>query len=415
MLIVSVVAISLLAGGYPAVAISRFSISGVLKGSASLKKPGIFRNSLIVAQFSAACVLMACTLIAYQQFSYMRNKPLGYNKEDVLSFPMPHQGDRDVLAQLRNRLSQQTSILSIGGADINLGIGKDGSISKSSYGFGHNGKSITSNWMRVDPDLLKTIGISVIKGRDFRSHDNELQGSVIVTESMAKQFEEKDPIGLTFLPDSAGPKYTIIGVIPDFHLYSLHEKTEPLLLELASSQSLNYGFVKTKTDNPNNTIKLIESTYKDIFPGLEFKGSFLDENTDRWYRKEKRLSLLLGTSAIIAILLSCLGLFAMALLMIQQRIKEIGVRKVLGASVLNINNLLAKDFLKLVVISLVISTPIAWWSMNNWLHDFPYHTTISWLLFVFVGLLAIVISVVTISFHTIKAALSNPIKSLRTE
>lgn len=415
MLVLSVTIISAFAGGYPALSISRLSISGVLKGNASLKKPGFFRNSLIVAQFSAACILMACTLIAYQQFNYMRNKPMGYVKDSVISFPVPHQSQQDVMALLRNKLLQQTSVLGMSGSDLNIGIGKDGAVSKWSRGFGRNGKSIKSNWMKVDSEFLKTMGIPVKQGRDFRKGTAEPEGSVIVTESMAKQFEESDPIGVSFVPDSAGPRYTIVGVIPDFHLYSLHEKTEPLLLELSSPESLNYAFVKTKTDNPYQVLKQIENSYKELFPGIEFKGSFLDENTDRWYRKEKHLSLLLGTSAIVAVLLSCLGLFAMALLMIQQRVKEIGVRKVLGASVLSINKLLAKDFLVLVLISLFISTPLAWWSMSNWLRDFPYHITISWLLFIGVGFTAILIALVTISFHTIKAALSNPIKSLRTE
>ena len=155
------------------------------------------------------------------------------------------------------------------------------------------------------------------------------------------------------------------------------------------------NIIKTKTNDPNKVMSLIENTYKSIQLGKEFKGSFLDENVDRWYQKEKRLSLLLGVSSLIAVVLSSLGLFALALLMIQQRIKEIGVRKVLGASVTSINNLLVKDFLKLVLMAIIISTPLAWWLMNKWLMDFHYHTAIT--------------------FHTIKAALANPVKSLKTE
>lgn len=416
MLIVSVLLISLCAGGYPALVISRFSISGVLKGNASLKRPGLLRNSLIVLQFSAACVLMACTLIAYKQFEYIRTMPLGYNKEAVISVAVANADGRDVVKQFRNRLGSMTSIVSISGSNINIGLGKDGGMSKSTSGFSYKDKNILSNWMTVDYDFLKTMDIRLLKGRDLsREHVSDLQGGVLVTESMAKQFGVTDPIGLKFQMDSMMPELTIVGIIPDFHLYSLHEKMDPLTLDISPETPLRYVFIKTRSNNPAQVMKLVEDTYKQIFPGQEFTGSFLNENTDRWYQKEKRLSTLLGISALVAVVLSCFGLFALALLMIRQRVKEIGVRKVLGASVLNINNLLAKDFLKLVLVALVISVPFSWWAMNNWLRDFPYRTTISWYLFAAVGIAAILVSAATISFHTIKAALTNPVNSLRSE
>lgn len=416
MIIASTLTISLFAGGYPAIAISRISVSGILKGNATLKKPGAFRNSLIVLQFTSACVLMAATVIAYHQFEYIRTLPLGYNKQSIISFPVTGNDGRKVLNQFRNELASQSSILSISGSDINLGLGIDGNTSKSTSAFLIKGKNIYTNWITVDYDFLKTLNIKPLRGRDFsREFPSDLERNLVVTESMAKQFGEADPIGLTFSPDSAAPPYTIVGIVPDFHLYSLHEKSEPIAMNMSADHSIRYLFIKTTGNNPLPVMKQIENTFKKILPGKEFKGSFLDENTDRWYRKEQRLSLLLGISAIIAIILSCLGLFALALLMIQQRIKEIGVRKVLGASVIHITNLLAKDFLKLVLLSLVLSTPLTWWAMSQWLRDFPYHINIGWLTFAFVGFAAILISIVTISFHTIKAAIANPIKSLRTE
>jgi ABC-type antimicrobial peptide transport system permease subunit len=417
MLLLSILIISLCAGGYPALVISRLSVSGVLRGNVSLKKPGLFRNSLIILQFTIACLLMSCTLIAYKQFSYMREMPLGFNKEAVISFPVQSDSGRGMLAKFRNRLASQTSIISMTGSSINLGLGKDGSISKWTKGFEHNGKDVSTNWMTVDYDFLKTAGIVPVKGRDFdRAYGTDTSGAVVVTESMVKQLGVEDPIGFSFLEeDSAAPRYTIIGVIPDFHLYSLHEKKEPLTMQITTDFDIQYILIKTKSNNPTQVMSLIEKTFKEIQPDKEFKGSFLDENVDRWYQRERRLSILLGISAVIAVILSCLGLFALALLMTQQRIKEIGVRKVLGASVASINNLLTKDFLKLVLIAIVIATPVAWWLMNKWLQDFPYHTTITWLIFVLVGLSAVFISITTISFHTIKAAVANPVKSLRTE
>ncbi len=417
MLILSVIIISLCAGGYPAMIISKLSVTGVLKGNVSLKKPSAFRNSLIILQFTIASLLMCCTLIAYKQFTYMREMPLGFSKEAVISMPVPSSNGREILKKFRNRLASQTSIISLTGASVNLGLGKDGSTSKWTKGFEHKGKNISTNWMTVDYDFLRTTGIKALKGRDFSStYGTDAKGSVIVTESMVKQLNVTEPIGYSFLEeDTASPRYTIVGVVPDFHLYSAHEKTEPVTMEMSPDFPVQYILIKTKSNNPTQVMSLVENTFKEIQPGKEFKGSFLDENVDRWYQKEKRLSVLLGVSSVVAICLSCLGLFALALLMIQQRIKEIGVRKVLGASVANINALLTKDFLKLVIVALIIAAPLAWWLMNKWLQDFPYRTAISWTVFVFVGLAAVFISIATISFHTIRAALANPVKSLRTE
>ncbi|MES2132452.1 MAG: FtsX-like permease family protein, partial [Bacteroidota bacterium] len=409
--------VSFIAGGYPAFVISKLNTISVLKGSITLKKPGIFRNSLIILQFSMACLLMGCTIIAYKQFEFMRTMPLGFNKESIITIPLYNRSNgRNVVNQLRMQLASQSSIVSISGSNINVGLGKDGSISKRASSFSHGDKSIYTNMLTVDYDFLNTLGIKLLKGRDFsKAFSTDTVSAVLVTESMASQFGVTDPIGITFSMDSTMPPSTIIGVIPDFHLYSVHEKTEPLTLDISRNMGVSYVFIKTNSKNPMQVMDMIKRMYKDLEPGREFRGTFMDENTERWYSKEKSLSMLLGISSGIAIVLSCLGLFALALLMIQQRIKEVGVRKVLGASVFNINLLLAKDFLRLVIIAIVIATPLAWWLMNKWLYNFPYHTTISWFTFFMVGVIAIVIAVLTISFHTIKAAMSNPVKSLRTE
>ena len=409
--------VSLIAGGYPAFLISRLNTTSILKGSVTLKKPGIFRNSLIVLQFSMACLLMGCTVIAYKQFEYMRSMPLGFNKEAVITIPLYNYGKgREIAQQFRLRLASQPAVVSVSGSNINIGVGKDGSTSKRSTGFAYKDLNINANMLTVDYDFLKTLGMSLLRGRDFSpSFAADTVSSVIVTQSMASQFQVKDPLGLRFVSDSARPASVIIGVIPDFHLYSLHEKTEPLMIDMSSAGRLDYIFIKIKSRQPLQEMETVKAIYKELEPGREFRGTFLDENTERWYNKEKSLSKILGVSSLIAIVLSCLGLFALALLMIGQRVKEIGVRKVLGASVMNINLLLTREFLKLVLVSIVIATPIAWWLMSQWLQNFPYRMTISWLLFVTVGLTAILIAVLTVGFHTLKAAMTNPVKSLRTE
>jgi putative ABC transport system permease protein len=409
--------ISLVAGGYPALILSRYNTASVLKGKVSLKKPGFFRNMLIVMQFGMACLLMTCTLVAYNQFNYLRNMPLGFNKEAVISLPLGGDGNgRYLINQLRNKLSNQSSIVSITGSNINFGIGKDGGTSMMSRGFGYKDKAVFSNWMTVDYDFLKTMDIKLLKGRDFSpSFLSDTIESVIVSEAMAKQFGEKEALGLSFMIDSAMPNLKIVGIISDFHLYSLHDKTEPLTIDISPTSQVSYAFIKTQSQNPTTVMHMVQKAYNEIQPGKEFNASFLNENTERWFQKEKRLSVLLAISSVVAILLSCLGLFALALLMIQQRIKEIGMRKVLGASIFSINSLLAKDFIKLVFISIVIASPLAYFLMNKWLQDFPYRISIDWQTFALVSLLAIVISLITISFHTIKAAIEKPVNNLRSE
>lgn len=409
--------ISLFAGGYPALIISNYNTASVLKGKITLKKPGIFRNTLIVLQFAMACLLMSCTLIAYNQFDFMCNMPLGFNKNDVISVPLQTDvNGRNIINQLRNKLISQPAILTISGSNINFGIGKDGGSSMLSRGFEFNDKSIFTNWMSVDYDFIKTMDIKLLNGRDFSpSSISDTSEGVLVSEAMAKQFGANDVLGLNFKLDTAMPNLKILGTFADFHLYSLHQKTEALTIDIHPNANINYALIKTNGKNPKEAMTLVEQAFKQIQPGKQFEASFLNENTERWYQKEKRLSVLLGISSIIAILLSCLGLFALALLMIQQRIKEIGVRKILGASVLSINNLLTKDFIKLVIIAIVIATPTAWILMNKWLQDFPYRIQINWQTSAIVSLAAITISIITVSFHTVKASIQKPVNNLRND
>lgn len=409
--------VSFLAGGYPAWFVSKFNTVSVLKGKISFKKSGVFRNSLIVLQFTIACLLMICTVIAYQQFQFMRTKPLGFSQESVISIPISnYENGRHIINQFRNRLRGQASVMSISGSDVNIGIGKDGDISKSSSGFDYNGNPIFTNTINVDYDFLKTMDIKLLGGRDFDpSIVSDTLNSVVVTEGLARQFKVKEPLGLAFYSDSSKPKNIIIGIVPDFHLYSLHEDLEPTMMFLSKKEHLSYALIKTMGQNSKNIMAMAENIYKELEPNKPFQGSFINENINRWYEKEKKISQLLGISASLAILLSCLGLFAIALLMIEQRVKEIGVRKVLGASVSSITGLLSKDFLILVVLAFFIASPLAWWAMNQWLQDFPYRIHISLGVFAFTGILAILIAFLTVSFQVVKAALANPVKSLRTE
>ncbi len=408
--------VSFIASGYPSFIMGKLKTVEILKGKISLKKPGGFRNALIVVQFVIACVFICSTIIIYQQFQHLRNAPLGYNTSSIISVPILNQAEgKRIVSQIRTRLSSQSSIVSVTGSSNNLGKGLDRTTSKTNSEFNYYGKPIVTNWTNVDYDFLKTLNVVPKEGRDFTAgFVADSSNAVIVTESMAKQFSDKNVTGLSFYADSSKPKITIIGVIPDFHLYSMHEKAEPLTISLSNGQ-LAYILIRVVSQNTSATMNLVKAAYAEVEPGAEFKGSYVYENIERWYDTEQMLAKMFSIAALVAIVLSCMGLFGIAFIVIQQRVKEIGVRKVLGASVAGVAVLVTKEFIKPVLIAMLISIPIAWWAMHQWLQDFEYRITIQWIIFLAAGFVAVFIAVATVSFQAIKAAVANPVKSLRTE
>ena len=417
LMISSFLLVSLISGGYPALVMSGFNTIEILKGKLTLKKRGGLRNGLIVVQFSIAILLICSTIVVLQQLNYLRSMPLGFSKEQVISVPMSNVVDGTLfIQQLRNEFAMEPNVVAVSATNINIGNGLDGSSSRSKYGFDYKDKTLLTDWLMVDFDYLKTLNIKLLEGRDFdQKFASDSTSSVVINESMAKQMGDENVVGQFILPDSSGPKLQIIGVIPDFHLFSLHEKVGPLTLQIGNGNAMSYALLRV---NPGSMVTIMDKTkdfWKKQLPDKEFNGSFLDENTDRWFKKEQRLSKIYSIAAAIAIVISCMGLFAIALLMIEQRIKEIGVRKSLGASVQSIVTMLSKDFVKLVLVAIIIATPLAWYAMSNWLKDFPYRIHIEWWVFAATGLLAIAIALLTVSFQSIRAALMNPVKSLRSE
>ncbi|MBD2699247.1 ABC transporter permease [Spirosoma sp. BT702] len=409
--------VTLVAGGYPALVMTRFQTVQVLKGVVKAARPGLLRNSLIITQFSITCLLLISTFVVLRQINYLREKPLGFRTEQVISIPVGSEVEgKYALTQLRNRLANNPNVMSITGTGVNLGRGLDGSSSRNMVGFLHNGRDVTSDWLRVDYDYLKTLDIKLLAGRDFSpQHPMDSTVSVIVSTSFAKELGEKQPLGAFFQTDSAGTRYQIIGLIPDIHMYALRNEIKPVAMHMHQDAGITYLFVRVIPQSLLPMMETLKQEWRQIAPKSEFQASFMNENTDRWYRKEEKLSQMFSVAASIAIVLSCMGLFAIALMTIQQRTKEIGVRKVLGASVMSIVLLLSKDFLKLVLVALVIASPIAWYGMNQWLSDFPYKTDVSWWVFALTGLLAVSVALLTVSFQSIRAALMNPVKSLRSE
>lgn len=407
--------ITLVAGGYPSWFVTRFNAVEVLKGRVKVSRPGLLRNSLIITQFTIACLLIVCTVIVRQQINYLQHKPVGLDKEQVVSIPVSNElNGSEALKTMRDRLANQPNIVAVSGSGVNIGAGLDGSSSQTVYGFMYGKRDISCDWLRVDTDYLKTMGIKLLQGRDFSAaYGTDSSTNVLITQSMAKRLGETNPVGKFIKPDNK--QFQIVGVVSDFNLYSLRQEANPIVLQMQSSYPIQYVLVRVNPKNLTQAMETIKSTWKTVAPKQEFIGSFLDENTERWYKRELRLSNIFSSAAAIAIILSCMGLFAIALLTIQQRTKEIGVRKVLGASVFSIVSLLSRDFMKLVVAAILIASPIAWYAMDKWLQDFAYKIDIQWWVFAVAGLLAIVIALLTVSYQSIKAALMNPVKSLRSE
>ncbi|MHA4742381.1 FtsX-like permease family protein [Dyadobacter sp. MSC1_007] len=409
--------VTLIAGGYPAWQMSKFNAVEVLKGKVSLKKPGVLRNSLIIAQFTLSSLLICSTIIAVQQVDHLRKQPLGFQKEEVISIPVGNKVNGQMaLRRMRNRLAGDPNIVSITGTGVNLGVGLDRSTSRSVLGFTFKGKDIATDWLGIDYDYMKTLNIKLLAGREFDpAYPTDSLDRVVITESMAKMIGEKDPVGKFFQTDTAGAKHQIIGVVPDFNLYSSKSEKKPITMYLSHSGSVGYIFVRVSPQSLSTAMDKLKAVWKEITPESEFKGSFVDQNTNAWYKEEERLSQVFSLASGVAIILSCLGLFAVALIVIEQRTKEIGVRKVLGASIGNLVYVLSREFVKLVLIAILLATPLAWFFMQKWLDNYPYRIEISPLVFIAVGLIAVLVAVATVSFQSIKAALMNPVNSLKSE
>ncbi|WP_431124775.1 FtsX-like permease family protein [Flagellimonas flava] len=411
----AVVLITLLVGGYPAVLLSKLGTLQSLKGKIEISGENRVRDTLMVVQFSIAILLITGTLVLRSQLDFMRNKDLGFNKEQVVSFPMDgKKNSYDALDLLRNELAGNPDILEISGADNNLGYGKDGSVSKSVFGFEYKNRVINTHYLTVDYDYVETLDLEIVAGRNFSRDYSSDRSGVVINEAMAKEFGEKNPL-TAYISFNDSIRFPVIGVVKDYHFEELDKNIQPISMMMSTDYPLFYAYVKVAPKNIAKSFDAIKNAWAKIEPNAEFLGSFLDENVNRTFRKEEKINTMITSGSIIAIILSCIGLFAISLLIVTQRTKEIGVRKVIGASVANITFLLTKDFLKLVFIAFLIASPIAWWFMDEWLQNYPFKIDLSIGFFLASGLLATLIALLTISAKTIKAASQNPVKSLRTE
>ncbi|GAB3025376.1 ABC transporter permease [Spirosoma pulveris] len=408
-------------GLYPALFLSGFKTVVALKGQTSSKAGGIgFRKALVVFQFVAAVGLIACSWVIYRQMGYVLHKDLGFNKDQVLTFHLENEAPRKQIQSLKEELRKSPLIEAVSAASNPIGnnnIGTKGMI------FEQNGIMPTETQVvqkfAVDADYLNTLQIKLLEGRNFAaSSPADATGAVLVNEALVKKMGWKNPIGKrvrSYVSMDKAVESQVIGVVNDFHTYSLQHKIEPLVLQLPAPEDQDNLYIRIRAGKAEEALAYIKTVYQQFDPAAIPGFHFLDENFSRQYKAEQKQGRLLLTFTILAVLIACLGLFGLAALAAEARTKEIGVRKVLGASVVSIVALLSKDFLKLVVIAIVIATPLAWYAMNQWLQGFAYKINIEWWIFALAGLLAVGIALLTVGFQSVKAALTNPVKSLRSE
>ncbi|MGB5982349.1 MAG: ABC transporter permease [Nonlabens sp.] len=413
LMILVLFSVTLVAGGYPALLMSTQNTLQALKGKLQMSKQNRVRNVLMVVQFCISIILISGTLVLYNQLDFMRTQDLGFNKNQVISLPLSTNQDRtQVVERLRNELKGNPNVLSVTASNFNLGMGKDNSSRRSVMGFEHEGREVKTHLFMTDYDYTQTLDIKIIAGRDFDPTRAD-STSLIINETMAAQFIVENPLELVF--DLDGDKFNVIGVIEDFHFEKADRAIQPLTLFPASYSTMGYAYIKVKPENLADTYAAVGTVWKEIEPKSDYLGSYLDENIDRILKKEQTMTTIISGGAILAIVLSCIGLFAISLLVVAQRRKEIGIRKVVGASISNITILLTKDFVKLVGIAFLIAAPVSYYAAQEWLQNYTYHMELTVWLFGLAGILALTIAVLTISARTIGAAIANPVDSLKSE
>ena len=402
---------------YPAILLSSFKPLSVFRGATVLKvKDTFFRKGLVVIQFTVSVILIAGTIVIYRQMQFIQSKNPGYNRSQVLSFVLPPAIDRanreSFMQTMKQDLLSQSSIENV--TTCNQPVVDIGSMCSDCADWAGRDTSYKPKIVQLsaDADFQKTMQLSMQEGRWFRA-GNTGNHEFILNETVVKDFHLMNPvIGQSFV--FKGDTGRIVGVVKDFNYKSVHDKIGPLIV-FNNPMWRNHFMVRTAPKAALAAMSNIEKIWKKYVPESPLEYTFLDDTFNNLYRQDQQASYLIFVFAVIAIAVSALGLFSLAAFEAEQRTKEIGIRKVLGATVTGIATLLSKDFLKLICIAIFIASPVAWWAMNRWIQNFAYRINPGFWIFFFAGMIAILIALITVSFQAIKAAMANPVKSLRTE
>ena len=407
------------AGWYPSLVITRFRPIDTLRGHLTVGNKGVrLRQSLVIFQFTISLILIVSTLTVVQQVKYMQNQKLGFNTERVLVVDLRQTPRRQVIDNFETIKTQVINLPNVQSATgVSALPGRSGWSGQMVWAEGRpRDQAISLEVIPVDHDYVKTLGMTIKHGRDYsKEFKTDTEHGVLLNEAACK--------ALGWNPDEAvGKKLTtpgmdggqVVGVIADFHQHGLQEKIKPILTFMAP-YAYGYLALRLGPGNVSTSVAEVEKMWKNRFAGYDFNYFFWDEDFNQQYRSEERISVIFSVFAVLAVLIACLGLFGLAAFTASKRTKEIGIRKVMGANVTSIVSMLSSEFLKLVLIAFVIATPMAWYFMHQWLEDFAYRTEISWWLFGVAGLSAVLVAFITVSFQAVKAALMNPVKSLKTE
>lgn len=413
-MVVAALVIGIAAGLYPSFYLSSFKPIEVLKGQLSRgTKNSILRNGLVVFQFATSIILIISTLVIYKQTHYILHKESGFDKDQVMLIQGTNTlGDKtksfkDDLLKLSQVQSVSVSdFLPISGTKRNGNtFYKEGRVKEDP---GQGGQ-----YWNVDYDYIKTMGMKLTEGRNFSRDMASDSAAVVINQRMVEKLGLKNPVGARIT--NSYQVFTVIGVVQDFNFESVKQEVGPVCMVAHKDNQASIISVKINGKDAAKSVTAISALWKSFAPNQPVRYTFMDESFANMYADVQRTGNIFTSFAVLAIIIACLGLFALSAFMAEQRNKEIGIRKVLGASVVGITSMLSKDFVKLVVIAIVIATPVAWWAMTKWLQDFAYRIAVSWWMVGLAALVSIIIALITISFQSIKAAVENPVKSLRSE
>jgi putative ABC transport system permease protein len=409
-----VIIVGFVSGSYPAFLLSAFHPAEVVSGKKRLGgSGGLLRKVLVVVQFAISIFLIIGLSVIISQMGFIRNRPLGFDKENILAVPLSDPAPRSTYESYKRALLSNSQVLSVSGASTIpgglLGIGLLRPFGRPAD------ENLTVQFINVDYDFVKTLGLEIFEGRDFsREYTTDMNRALLLNEEALKQFGFDSGLDKRLTP--GGPNaLPVIGSLKDYYFESLHQKIDPFVMILATEQAFNWVFIKTTEENMPEVMQFAEKEWRRINPGHPFEYTFVDSSIASMYQSEMKLSRLFSIFTAIAIYIACLGLFGLASFTAAQRTKEIGMRKILGASVGGIIALLSKEYVKWIALANVFAWPLAYYFMVRWLEGFAYHINLNIIAFLASGMLALIIALLTVSVQTFKAASANPVDSLRYE